>query len=147
MTEKSRRDFLARAAKTLLGVTIVGSVSAVAEACGSSSPTGPTSFKVDVSSLTADGQAVLAQDSGPYGYPILVVRQSGSTYLALSLRCTHLACVVNPPAPGGTIMICPCHGSEYNLSGQVIRGPAQLPLQRFPNSYNSATKTVTVNVG
>mgnify|MGYP003385468408 CR=1 FL=1 len=36
--------------------------------------------------------------------------------------CTHLGCVPNRNADGG--WLCPCHGSMYDGSGRVIRGPA-----------------------
>ena len=41
--------------------------------------------------------------------------------------CTHLGCVVPWNAAAGKF-ICPCHGSQYNEAGQVVRGPAPLSL-------------------
>jgi len=35
--------------------------------------------------------------------------------------CTHLGCVPNRTEAGWT---CPCHGSMYDNSGRVVRGPA-----------------------
>jgi ubiquinol-cytochrome c reductase iron-sulfur subunit len=35
--------------------------------------------------------------------------------------CTHLGCVPNRTPEGWT---CPCHGSKYDNSGRVVRGPA-----------------------
>lgn len=47
--------------------------------------------------------------------------------------CTHLGCVPNRNAEGG--WLCPCHGSMYDASGRVIRGPApknlEVPLYTF----------------
>ena len=47
--------------------------------------------------------------------------------------CTHLGCVPNRNADGG--WLCPCHGSMYDGSGRVIRGPApknlEVPLYSF----------------
>jgi ubiquinol-cytochrome c reductase iron-sulfur subunit len=47
--------------------------------------------------------------------------------------CTHLGCVPNRNADGG--WLCPCHGSMYDASGRVIRGPApknlEVPLYSF----------------
>lgn len=50
--------------------------------------------------------------------------------LALSDECTHQQCVVDyQPARG--VIVCPCHGSQFSLSGTVLTGPATRPLDRF----------------
>lgn len=41
--------------------------------------------------------------------------------------CTHLGCVVPWNEAAGTF-ICPCHGSQYDEAGTVVRGPAPLSL-------------------
>ena len=41
--------------------------------------------------------------------------------------CTHLGCVV-PWNKAENKFKCPCHGSQYNADGMVIRGPAPLSL-------------------
>ena len=41
--------------------------------------------------------------------------------------CTHLGCVV-PWNKAENKFKCPCHGSQYNADGKVIRGPAPLSL-------------------
>lgn len=41
--------------------------------------------------------------------------------------CTHLGCVVPWDAAAGKF-ICPCHGSQYDEAGKVVRGPAPLSL-------------------
>jgi len=58
----------------------------------------------------------------------LVVNDAGEleTY-ALNAVCTHLGCVV-PWYAGQNKFICPCHGSQYDRTGKVVRGPAPLPL-------------------
>ena len=61
-------------------------------------------------------------------YPIIVVRKGEDNYHALSVRCTHQGCHVRPKRDS---LACPCHGSTYDLEGNVIRGPAKAPLQRF----------------
>jgi cytochrome b6-f complex iron-sulfur subunit len=42
--------------------------------------------------------------------------------------CTHLGCVVPWNAAAGKF-ICPCHGSQYDDAGKVVRGPAPLSLE------------------
>ncbi len=55
----------------------------------------------------------------------LLITQSGGKLTALDATCTHQACTV---APAGTILQCPCHGSQYSLTGSVLQGPAPAAL-------------------
>jgi cytochrome b6-f complex iron-sulfur subunit len=48
-------------------------------------------------------------------------------YRALSSVCTHLGCITRFQ-PDENIIACPCHGSRFNLDGDVIAGPAPRPL-------------------
>ena len=59
-----------------------------------------------------------------------------ATY-GINAVCTHLGCVV-PWNAAENKFICPCHGSQYNNQGKVVRGPAPLV---------SKTKTVTDFLG
>jgi Rieske Fe-S protein len=47
---------------------------------------------------------------------------------ALNLTCTHLGCTVTV-TPGE--IVCPCHGSRFDLKGNVLKGPAERPLARY----------------
>lgn len=44
-----------------------------------------------------------------------------------SSRCTHLGCRIN--LAEGNELVCPCHGSRFNLDGSVVHGPATRYLQ------------------
>ncbi|HKK41596.1 MAG TPA: ubiquinol-cytochrome c reductase iron-sulfur subunit [Bacteroidales bacterium] len=52
-----------------------------------------------------------------------------------SAHCTHLGCLINKKE--GDRLICPCHGSEYNLDGKVIKGPAWKGLVIIPFKITS----------
>lgn len=51
--------------------------------------------------------------------------------------CTHLACVPNKVDEG---WLCPCHGSLYDNSGRVLRGPAPKNLYLPPYHFVSDDK-------
>jgi cytochrome b6-f complex iron-sulfur subunit len=44
---------------------------------------------------------------------------------AISAVCTHLGCLANYTS---NQFECPCHGSQFNATGYVLKGPAKLPL-------------------
>jgi glycine/D-amino acid oxidase-like deaminating enzyme/nitrite reductase/ring-hydroxylating ferredoxin subunit len=48
---------------------------------------------------------------------------------ALSLRCTHLGCLLRFN-PAERSWDCPCHGSRFDVDGAVLEGPATSPLER-----------------
>ncbi len=56
-----------------------------------------------------------------------VVGAPGGVY-ALSAVCTHLGCITRFLSDEKCIA-CPCHGSRFDLEGNVIQGPAPRPLQ------------------
>jgi ubiquinol-cytochrome c reductase iron-sulfur subunit len=53
--------------------------------------------------------------------------------------CTHLGCVPNKEGPGWT---CHCHGSKYDDSGRVLRGPAPKNLAVPPYHFVAADKII-----
>lgn len=58
----------------------------------------------------------------------LVVEADGQLApYGINAVCTHLGCVV-PFNNAENKFMCPCHGSQYNNQGKVVRGPAPLSL-------------------
>jgi Rieske Fe-S protein len=88
---------------------------------------------------------MIAPEVGPDGAPVLIVRKSADHYLALSMQCTHMGCPVDPPVHA--VMTCPCHGSQFDLTGQVRHGPAQYPLGQYEATYDQTTKTLRITLG
>lgn len=60
--------------------------------------------------------------------PVFLHRTDEGELVALLARCTHRGC---QPEPVADRMVCPCHGSEYDLEGNVLQGPADRPLTRY----------------
>jgi cytochrome b6-f complex iron-sulfur subunit len=73
------------------------------------------------------GDRTLAQGlKGDPTYIVVEKDQSLAEY-GINAVCTHLGCVV-PWNASENKFICPCHGSQYNNEGKVVRGPAPLSL-------------------
>lgn len=88
-----------------------------------------------------DGTAVISAS----GESILLVRSSPTSVLAISNICTHAGCVVGYDRTN-RVLNCPCHGSQFSLTGAVLRGPALQPLQRFTTQLDEATNQLTITV-
>lgn len=54
--------------------------------------------------------------------------------------CTHLGCVPLPNAGDYGGWFCPCHGSHYDISGRVRKGPAPYNLEVPEYSFIEDTK-------
>jgi ubiquinol-cytochrome c reductase iron-sulfur subunit len=68
------------------------------------------------------------------------VKPGHDQWLVLIGICTHLGCI--PIAHEGDYdgWFCPCHGSQYDSSGRIRRGPAPLNLAIPPYEFVSDTK-------
>jgi len=73
------------------------------------------------------GDRALAQ--GLKGDPTYIVVESKEAIgdYGINAICTHLGCVV-PWNVAENKFKCPCHGSQYDSTGKVVRGPAPLSL-------------------
>jgi ubiquinol-cytochrome c reductase iron-sulfur subunit len=73
----------------------------------------------------------LVQEDGQAGRPEWIILQAS---------CTHLGCVptfVEGSSFGG--WFCPCHGSDYDTSGRIRRGPAPKNLLVAPYLFTGPT--------
>jgi len=59
---------------------------------------------------------------------VAVYRDQKGTVHALSAKCTHMGCTVKWN-PGERTWDCPCHGSRFAPTGEVVNGPAAKPLE------------------
>ena len=63
-----------------------------------------------------------------FSAPIYLVKKSENDYDALLMLCTHKGCELRPAQ---NYLLCPCHGSEFSNSGDVIKSPATEKLKKF----------------
>ena len=66
----------------------------------------------------------------PEGQFYLVCLDDGN-FLALSRTCTHLGCSLPWNSEAGKF-ICPCHGSSFSMTGEVLTPPATKSLNSHP---------------
>ena len=74
--------------------------------------------------------------------PVYLLVLEGGGFAAVSSVCTHRGCTVDLGGPG---LACPCHGSQYDREGRVMRGPANRALTRYP--VRTAGDELIIEVG
>ena len=129
----NRREFV-KNTLTGIGTVAFGSFMLVNQS-GCSSPTEPNNsdetITVDLSlsensALLVVGGALALGSNVIDSKGILLYRQSDTNVLAFSRNCTHNSCTIDSFQNGTST--CPCHGSQFNTSGNVVVGPAVNPL-------------------
>jgi Rieske Fe-S protein len=76
-------------------------------------------------------------------FPFSLNREDETTFHAVDTRCTHAGCMVNVYDSVAFAMVCDCHGSRYDIKGEVSQGPAVNNLLRY-NTHFDGVDTVTV---
>jgi thiosulfate dehydrogenase [quinone] large subunit len=121
------------------GLTPIGGGTSATSTSGSTpGSTSPTSSGAHVAG-TLIGKASDVPVGGAASFtdpstnqPAFVVQPVSGDFVAFSAICTHLGCTVGFQQGSPLEFVCPCHGSLYNATtGQVIQGPAVLPLPRI----------------
>ena len=72
----------------------------------------------------------------------LVVADGTIVDYGINAICTHLGCVV-PWNKAENKFMCPCHGSQYDEAGKMVRGPAPKSL---PLAHAAVTANDTVSL-
>jgi nitrite reductase/ring-hydroxylating ferredoxin subunit/uncharacterized membrane protein len=71
------------------------------------------------SELTGEPKAVVAAET-----PVFLVRHPDGIH-AIHDRCSHRGCLLSDGELDGHVVICACHGSQFDITdGSVVRGPA-----------------------
>lgn len=137
------------------GATVATLFSACGE--GSSSPTSPSGmasplgrvagrFTGSVVQVTVAGSpladvggaALVESTAGVF----LLAHTSASVFAAVEAVCTHEGCTIT--GADGATYVCPCHGSRYNRSGQVVAGPARASLRQYPTTFTDGVVTIAL---
>lgn len=87
--------------------------------------------ELDYSVLTKDGWRTTSTKKA-----VWVVRQTDGVITAFAPLCTHLGCGYRWDAPSRQFH-CPCHGSVFDVRGNVVAGPAPRSLDVLPTKVEN----------
>ena len=121
----SRRDFLKLITNAFFGLSgFLGLGGLFRFFSFQPDPGPPTEFDLGPASDYPKGIQVIRLDIPA------AIQHTDEGIIAISLVCTHLGCTAeeNETDEG---FICPCHGSRYSKSGNVLEGPATKNLPRY----------------
>jgi cytochrome b6-f complex iron-sulfur subunit len=136
----------------LQGLGVIGAA-ALVPGCAQQGSDLPTATSASCSGgvcvdLTAPANQALATPGGAMlvdglGDTIMVIRMSQVDIVALSAICTHAGCSMNFLV-GQQLLDCPCHGSQFDETGAVVRGPANRPLKVYSAALDATGQTITI---
>lgn len=158
--DSNRRNFLIKVTSVVGGAGVVAAaVPFVSSMNPSSDVLAKATTEVDLSGIPEGGVHTVAWQ----GKPVFILHRTQEEIKAMQASeggfepepdqkrvikpewlvvvgiCTHLGCVPNKEGPGWT---CHCHGSQYDDSGRVVRGPAPHNLAVPPYRFITADKMV-----
>lgn len=154
----SRKEFLRTAGSaalfTTLGITFITSCSSSTDALEDTG--GGDNNGDDTEGITISGDRVIIDLTSSAGAPlnssggwllirdaqVLVVNVDGEVIRAFTSVCTHQGCDTSWQF-SNSLFTCTCHGSQFNTSGGVVRGPAAQDLNEFNVSKEGDNVTVT----
>lgn len=162
----NRRTFLAWAMAGLLTATVVAVVGPILVYVWPPAPKGQkkSGLKVTLSSdLDSVPEESAVQFNAPAGTAFLMATGGGGNAVGdptfggflvnpgsgaqaevFAIRCPHLGCSYGFDQ-SAKIFKCPCHGSQFNLRGDVIHGPATAPLAKLAWRRGSAPDELIID--
>lgn len=84
------------------------------------------------------GAALVESTAGLF----LLSRTGANAFMAVDAICSHESCTIT--GADGNAYVCPCHGSRYSRTGQVLEGPAKASLRQFATTFTDGVVTIAV---
>jgi len=85
------------------------------------------------------GSNVLVVRNNRMEYDILLVKKPAGDAIALLMKCTHQDNALTATENG---LLCPVHGSTFDLLGNVTKEPALNPLKKFKTEITNQAITI-----
>lgn len=157
----SRREFFVKSAGTIAVISTTGLVSTLINSCAGNGPSGPSnvsSLKIIQGSVVSNQVSISIGTTSPVANKntralveynngngaILVEHKADDSYNAISGICTHQGCVVSDFDGSNNVFVCPCHGSRFDLNGNVVQGPAPSGLRHYNSTIESNSLIITL---
>jgi cytochrome b6-f complex iron-sulfur subunit len=131
MKKQTRREFMTNLGCSVAAAALIPGLTG----CASPGVFSGTRFRngtvrmprVEVETALADAGVLEIKATGVLGR-LLLHETSNNELIAVSNICTHRGCEVRVFPDS---LRCPCHGSEFELTGEVLEGPAEEPLATY----------------
>lgn len=76
-----------------------------------------------------------------FDYDVFIKKDGNDSYVALAMICTHAG---HSLVKTGNKFYCSLHGSEFDISGTVLNGPAERNLVHLPIEKNNGIIEITL---
>jgi len=127
---KNRRDFIKKTAGASAMLCCGVSALSFLQSCTGSKyiSTKVVDGRVSVLKTEFSENVYLVVSTDKLPYPIYLYKNKEGEYSAFLMLCTHTNCELSATSKS---LICPCHGSEFSVKGEVTQGPAERDLKSF----------------
>ena len=155
----SRREFFIKSAGAIVVVSSSGLISSIITSCSNNStdPVNTTPLS-KIQGTVVNNEITIALAASPIANKntralvqyntgsgaILVEHNSDDTYKAISGICTHQSCEVSAYDGSNSVFVCPCHGSQFDLDGNVKKGPASTKLRSYNTRVEGDSLIITL---
>ncbi len=76
-----------------------------------------------------------------FDYDVFIKKENDNSYVALAMICTHAG---HSLVKTGNKFYCSLHGSEFDIDGNVLKGPAEKNLVHLPVINNNGVLEITL---
>lgn len=141
----SRKEFLKKAAIASGGIFFLPVLNNISGCSAGAEMTAVSASQEGIITYNTPGKLKLPGagemlEVADTGMKILLIRKDAEGFTALEPVCTHRGCEL---IKRKDFLDCPCHGSEFDLNGKVLKGPAEEPLRVFRTEFDGKN-TVTI---
>jgi Rieske Fe-S protein len=88
--------------------------------------------------VSSDARMIIIKN---FDYDVFLKKNSDGSYLALAMICTHAG---HSLVKTGKAFYCSQHGSEFDINGKVIKGPAERNLVHLPITNNNGVLEIAL---